>query len=187
MVAIAGPPGAGKSTAAEKINQTLTLKQVRSRMVTMDGFHLDNAILQEKNLLERKGAPETFDVAGFIHLVRRLNTGEDDIYIPKFDREKDIAIAGADQVTLADRVLVVEGNYLLLNQKPWQKLHDLWDTTIFINPGFDVLEERLTRRWKDHGLDPVEAHKRASGNDLKNAQTVVEYSRQADFSFAKLN
>jgi pantothenate kinase len=187
VVAIAGPPGAGKSTAAAKLNKKLALQKVRSRIVTMDGFHLDNTILQERNLLNRKGAPATFDIAGFTHLIKRSTSGEDNIIIPKFDREKDIAIAGAEEVTLQDQVLIVEGNYLLLNRQPWVNSQDEWDATIFINPGMDILEERLIRRWLSYGLDPVEARKRASINDLKNAQTVLECSRVAAFSFANLN
>jgi len=187
VVAIAGPPGAGKSTAAVKLNKKIALQKVRSRIVTMDGFHLDNTILQERNLLNRKGAPATFDIAGFTHLIKRLTSGEDNIIIPKFDREKDIAIAGAEEVTLQDQVLIVEGNYLLLNRQPWVNLQDEWDATIFINPGMDILEERLIGRWLSYGLDPVEARKRASINDLENAQTVLEYSRAAAFSFANLN
>ena len=187
IVAVAGPPGAGKSTAASELNKSIALQKIRSCIVTMDGFHLDNTILRERNLLDRRGAPATFDAAGFIHLIKRLNRGEDNVVIPKFDREKDVAIAGAQEVTLLDRVLIVEGTYLLLNQQPWANLQDEWNATIFINPGMDILEERLIRRWRSYGLDPVEARKRASINDLKNAQTVVEYSLAADFSFANLN
>ncbi|MCP4183764.1 MAG: phosphoribulokinase [Hyphomicrobiales bacterium] len=187
VVAIAGPPGAGKSTAASKLNKLIALQKIRSRIITMDGFHLDNAILRERNLLDRKGAPSTFDVAGFIYLIKRLNSGEDNIIIPKFDRESDVAIAGVEEVTLQDRVLIVEGNYLLLNNPPWAALQSEWNETVFINPGMDILKERLIRRWLNYGLDPDEARKRATNNDLKNAQTVLECSSAADFSFTNPN
>ncbi len=81
----------------------------------MDGFHLDNRILDARGLRPRKGAPETFDAAGFIHMIRRLAT-EDEVIIPVFDRPRDIAIAGAQVIGATTKIAVVEGNYLLLER-----------------------------------------------------------------------
>ena len=93
IVAIAGPPGAGKTTLAQALRLSLKEKSIQAKIISMDGFHLDNSILAERNLLDRKGAPATFDTAGFIHLINRLTNFEDNVVIPEFDRNKDLSIA----------------------------------------------------------------------------------------------
>ncbi len=179
MIAIAGPPGAGKSTLAEQLKEALVKQSVGARIIPMDGFHLDNVILKERDLLHRRGAANTFDAAGFVHLIRRLGSMEDYIAIPTFDRERDIAIAGAEIISNDDRILIVEGNYLLLNDDPWKQLQEYWSETVFINPGVDILEKRLVERWLDNGLKDAAARERALGNDIPNAHYVLENSGRA--------
>ena len=176
IVAIAGPPGSGKSTLAKQLYEALKEKAVRARVIPLDGFHLDNSILSNRGILARKGAAATFDVAGFANLMMRLSNSENDVVIPVFDRERDVAIAGADVVSATDTVLIVEGNYLLLRDSPWNKFQEFWDETIFINPGLEVLQERLIDRWLEHGLDPERARTRAQCNDIPNARYVIENS-----------
>lgn len=175
LVAIAGPPGAGKSTLAEGLADQIAGAVV----VPMDGFHLDNRVLEARGLLPRKGAPETFDVAGFTALVARLR-GEGEVVIPVFDRSRDIAVAGARVIGPDARVLLIEGNYLLLDEAPWRGLADYWDLTIGIEVPIEVLEARLTQRWHDYGLDEAAARARALGNDIPNARRVVAGSFAPD-------
>ena len=180
IVAIAGPPGAGKSTIAQALLLLLTEKFIQAKIISMDGFHLDNSILAERNLLDRKGAPATFDTAGFIHLMNRLTNFENEVVIPEFDRNKDLSIAGSSIISTKDKVLIVEGNYLLIEEEPWTELKKTWDQTIFINPGMDTLKQRLLNRWLRHGLNIQNAKKRTLNNDLPNARYILEKSSDSD-------
>jgi len=178
LIAIAGPPASGKSTLAADLVAQLGPTAV---LVPMDGFHLDNRILDARGLRARKGAPETFDAAGFVHMIGRLAT-EDEIAIPVFDRTRDIAIAGAQIVGPDTDTAIVEGNYLLLNASPWDMLHPLWDLSVFLNVPESELTTRLIRRWLDHGLSARDAETRARANDLPNAVLIIENSVTADIS-----
>jgi pantothenate kinase len=175
LIAIAGPPGAGKSTLAAALADQVA----GAAVVPMDGFHLDNMVLEQRGLLARKGAPESFDAAGFLNMVTRLKRGEE-VVIPVFDRARDIAIAGARVIGPEQRVLLIEGNYLLLDRAPWNGLAGCWDLTIGIEVPLPELEARLVQRWRDHGLMQAAAVARAMGNDIPNAQLVVAGSVSAD-------
>lgn len=145
----------------------------------MDGFHLDNVLLRQRGLENRKGAPETFDAAGFIRFVERLGV-EPHVVLPAFDRARDIAVAGAAEIESMARIAVVEGNYLLLQDPPWDRLAPLWDLSIFLDVPEKELERRLIRRWRDHGCDEAAAQTRAQSNDIPNARRVVSGSAGAD-------
>jgi fructokinase len=178
-VAVAGPPGAGKSTLAAALVDRLNRDRPVAALVPMDGFHLDNAVLDARGLRARKGAPETFDALGVLRMVERL--GRDaDVVIPGFDRARDIAIAGAAIVGPACRIAVVEGNYLLLDEAPWRDLRPLWDLSVMLSPPVEVLRARMIERWLTHGHDPAVAEARAMGNDIPNALRVIGGSLPAD-------
>lgn len=174
LVALAGPPGAGKSTLAAALVSRLGQG---ARAVPMDGFHYDDAVLTARGLRSRKGAPETFDVQGFLHLLGRLRT-EEEVAIPLFDRNLEISRAGADVVTAADRILLVEGNWLLLDEAPWNAAQ--YDLTVRIDVPEAELVRRLLDRWAHHGKTPEAARAWIDGNDLPNIRRAIHGSRAAD-------
>ncbi|MEM1377581.1 MAG: nucleoside/nucleotide kinase family protein [Pseudomonadota bacterium] len=180
IIAIAGPPGAGKSTLASAIYDTMADRKLHAALVPMDGFHLDNSILQKSGYLDRKGAEFTFDANGFVHLIKRIRASEDNVIYPIFDRDRDLAIAGAGVVSKSVDIVLVEGNYLLLRQRPWQSLQPMFDLTIMLRPPLEELRRRLTQRWVDLGFDEQQAITKAEMNDIANAHTVIDQSLAAD-------
>jgi len=174
LTALAGPPGAGKSTLAAAL---VTALGEGARAVPMDGFHYDDGLLIRRGLRDRKGAPETFDAAGFLHLLQRLRV-EDEVAIPLFDRDLEISRAGADVVGPEDRLLVVEGNWLLLDEAPWNAAR--YDLTVFIDVPEAELDRRLVARWAHYGKTPEQARAWIDGNDLPNIRRCIAGSRRAD-------
>lgn len=176
LTALAGPPGSGKSTLAAGLVAALG---AGAKAVPMDGFHYDDRVLIARGARDRKGAPDTFDAQGFFHLLRRLRV-EDEVAIPLFDRDLEISRAGADIVVAADRLLVVEGNYLLLNEAPWDQAAALFDLTVWIDVPEAELDRRLLARWAHYGKSPDAARAWIDGNDMVNIRRVTEGSRPAD-------
>ncbi|MDC0948811.1 nucleoside triphosphate hydrolase [Gammaproteobacteria bacterium] len=185
LVAIVGPPAAGKSTISDQFCESLNRLSGREAavVVPMDGFHLDNALLEAAGTIDRKGAPWTFDVDGFASLLQRIRQPISDqpVLAPLFDRAADLSRASARAIQPWHRFVIVEGNYLLLDESPWSGLHGLFDTSVSLDVALEVLEQRLVQRWLDHGLDGDAARRRAEHNDLPNARRVLSHSRTADF------
>lgn len=175
IVAIAGPPAAGKTTIARRVVDALP----GAALLQMDGFHLDNAILSARGLLSRKGAPDTFDLPGLRHLLTRLRA-EPLVYGPSFDRDRDVSVGSSVVFDETTRVVVVEGNYLLLDAPGWRELQSNWDLSIFVKACHATLEKRLIDRWLEQGLAQSEAVQRVESNDLKNAELVLRSSHPAD-------
>lgn len=172
LAAIAGPPGSGKSTLAEAVVARLVDDGIDAVLMPMDGFHLDNRLLEPRGLLPRKGAPETFDFGGFSATLGRVRS-EPSVILPVFDRSREIAIAGAEEIRPETTHVVVEGNYLLLDEDPWRGLAGMWDFSAFIAVEAAELERRLLRRWRRYGYDEAEARTKALGNDIPNAHRVL--------------
>ncbi len=180
MVAIAGPPASGKSTTAAGLRDELVAMGETAVVVPMDGFHLDDIILNARGHRPRKGAPFTFDVAGFETLLKRIRSGEPEIFIPVFDRSLELSRNAADIVEAKTRIILIEGNYLLLNKAPWNRLRNLFDFAIFLDVPIAELERRSIQRWLDHGFDMDYAVNWIAGNDLPNMKEVIANSGGAD-------
>jgi len=177
LIAIAGAPGSGKSTLAEDLAHQLG---PTAAVMPMDGFHLDNDALHAMDLFHRKGAPETFDADGFVSLIKRLRD-KDTVPYPTFDRDADRTVPDGGQINETTRIVLVEGNYLLLNQSPWDSLAGLFDMTVRLVVDHETLAARLITRWIDHGLSPENARDRALGNDMVNVRYVDAHSFDPDY------
>ncbi len=180
LVGLAGPPAAGKSTLAEALRDGLLARGESAEILPMDGFHLDNGILAERGILPRKGIPETFDGRGFVDIVHALKRGDDEVFVPVFDRSRELAINAARAISHETRFVLAEGNYLLLKDAPWDRLDGVFDFTIFVGPPYAVLEERLRRRWMSYDLPEDQIGWKLYGNDLPNGKRILQNSRPAD-------
>jgi pantothenate kinase len=178
VVAVAGPPGVGKTTFACELVEQLSLDSAVH--VPMDGFHYDNVVLDRRNLRDCKGAPETFDYPGFRMLMQRIRSREEEIAIPVFDREADLSRGSAQLIERGVKFIIVEGNYLLLNEEPWCELSAYFDFSVFLDAPQDELARRLTTRWTKLGLSHEATEMQITRNDLPNADRIRAASRGAD-------
>lgn len=183
IVAIAGPPASGKTTLAAELARRLNAQKCETSVVPQDGFHLDNQVLEARGDLARKGAPHTFDGAGFVHTMRRLKERVD-VAVPVFDRTRDLAIAGARIIPARAEVIIVEGNYLLFDDAPWFNLAPIWTLSVRLEVPMDELRSRLIQRWLHHGLSAPAAKRRAETNDIPNAQSVIDKALPATLTLA---
>ena len=172
LVGIVGKPGAGKSTLSAYLLQELKSSEVT--VVPMDGYHLSNAVLQELGRADRKGAPDTFDVAGFASLLQRIRTEKSvDVYYPVFDRAIEESIAAQGVVTQETKIVIVEGNYLLHDTGGWEAIADLLDEIWFIDVDDEKRLERLIARHIAYGKSPADAQSWSRGSDEVNARTIA--------------
>lgn len=186
VVAIAGPPGGGKSTVSEALVARLEAGDPgRSAVLPMDGYHFDDRVLVARGLHHRKGAPDTFDVGGLRHMLARLRRDdEEEVAVPVFDRDIEIARAGARIIGRGVRTIVVEGNYLLLGEAPWSTLRPAFDLTVLVSVPEPELRRRLTARWEGYRLSPEAVAAKVDGNDLPNGRRVMAASVAPDLLFA---
>jgi pantothenate kinase len=182
LLGLVGPPGAGKSTlAAALLAEFASVAQV----VPMDGFHLANVELERLGRRARKGAPDTFDSAGYVALLRRLLAQADDeiVYAPEFRREIEEPIANAIPVFARTQLIVTEGNYLLLDEGPWAEVKGLLDEIWYVDIDDALRVERLTQRHERFGRSAEEAAAWVAGTDEPNARLIEASRARASFLF----
>jgi pantothenate kinase len=145
LLGLVGPPGGGKSTLAQALLAALPGRAV---VVPMDGFHLANAELSRLGRAERKDAPDTFDSAGYVTLLRRLKAQQVDeiVYAPEFRREIEEAVAGAIAVEPRIPLVITEGNYLLLGGAHWARVREQLDEVWFVGTDDELRRDRLVQR-----------------------------------------
>ena len=173
VLGIAGAPASGKSTLA-----ALLLTEVERHRpggavgVGMDAFHIGHRILVRRGQTAIKGAPETFDAVGYLHLLRRIRTEAGTVYAPEFDREIEDSLAHVVEVGPEVGLVVTEGNYLLLGVPPWDGVRELLDEAWFVHLDDTERQRRLVARHRRHRHDQADAEARTFGNDERNAQLV---------------
>ncbi len=178
LLGIVGAPGAGKSVFAAAVVDALAGAAV---LVGMDGFHLAQAELDRLGRAERKGAPDTFDAAGYVALLRRLRDGQDEVvYAPRFDRALEEPVAGAVAVPRSVPLVVTEGNYLLHDGDGFAPVAGLLDACWYVEVDEGLRVERLVARHVAYGRSEVQARGRALGSDQRNADVIVAGRARAD-------
>ncbi|WP_307872852.1 nucleoside/nucleotide kinase family protein [Paractinoplanes ovalisporus] len=182
LIGLTGPPGAGKSTISELLVSGLDeLLPGQVALVPMDGYHLAQSAIERMGLADVKGAPETFDGAGYVALLQRLRLETDTtVYAPEFRREIDDAVAAAVAVPPRVRVIITEGNYLLLDTAPWTQVRTLLDEAWYVELDDGTRIDRLVERHVRFKDDPVTAERRARGSDQRNADLVARSKNRAD-------
>ena len=182
LVAIAGPPGAGKTTLAADLAEALAGEGVPSAVVPMDGFHLANVELARLGNADRKGAPDTFDSLGYAALLRRLRDGSELVYAPAFDHILNEPVAGSIPIAPSVQVVVTEGNYVLL----WPSARELFDLTVYVD--VESASERvrgLIERQIAKGLTPQAAEEWVYRSDEANARLIATTAYLADVTLTR--
>ena len=190
LLGITGSPGAGKSTLADRVlrrwNEGVDGKSFgHAVIVPMDGYHLSNEELEQLGLLHLKGIPETFDAKGFVEKLALIRSNPNNIhYCPRFDRSIEASIPNDIAVPTNANLVIVEGNYLLLDSEPWSNLKQLFDASWFIEADDSILIPRLLKRHEEGGKSSEQARKKVDSTDLPNARLIEESKILADKIFS---
>ena len=181
ILGIVAPPGAGKSTLAAALAEALG---AQAQVVPMDGFHLANAELQRLGRAHRKGAPDTFDADGYCNLLHRLRhqAAGETVYAPAYHREIEEGVAGAIAVQTDTRLIITEGNYLLLDDGPWASVRDLLDEAWYLDVDDTLRQTRLLARHMRFGRSREDALAWIAGTDEPNARQIARSRPRAHWT-----
>ena len=180
LLGIAAAPGAGKSTLAEGLQQALG---AAVQVVPMDGFHLAQVELERLGRAQRKGAPDTFDAAGFVQLLQRIRQQQpgETVYAPTFRRDLEEPVAGAIAIEASTRLVITEGNYLLLEDGAWAGVRAALDEAWYLDTPPAVRAQRLLERHMRFGRSQAEALAWIASTDEPNAQRIAASRHRADW------
>lgn len=181
-IGLAGGPGTGKSTlAAELVTMLNATHPGSAQLVPMDGFHIKHAKLEAMGQVDYKGAPHTFEGAEFVNFLHRLKMAQVEVSGPGYSRKIEDVVENAFSVPPAVRVLVVEGNYLLLPEGPWAGVRSLLDYAVFVDVPRDIVKARLLKRHAEEGLFSEERNRaHIERTDLPNYDLVCLSQDRAD-------
>jgi pantothenate kinase len=185
LLGITGPPGAGKSALAHALAASVLDRGGRTAALVapLDGFHLSDERLDSLGLLSLKGAPQTFDGRAFVGHLRRLRDDPGTTVLwPDFDRSAERTVPDAISITASTRLLITEGNYLLLQQPPWHEVRELLDQVWYLDVPADILRRRLIERAMAYGRSEDDAVRHVDESDLRNAQLVARAKHLADLT-----
>lgn len=187
LLGVAGIPGSGKSTFASQLLSFIDeLRPNVTRLVPMDGYHLSNEKLKEAGLSSRKGSPETFDAQAYVALLQQAQLVDSNLHFPMYDRKQHTAVLRDDTKSKIDsqiRIVLTEGNYLLLRKTPWYTLRHVLDQCWFLHTDPEVAERWLINRHVQGGRSEQEARQRYDHNDGPNSYEILSDSREPDMIF----
>jgi pantothenate kinase len=181
-IGLAGGPGTGKSTlAAELVTMLNATHPGSAALVPMDGFHMKHAKLEAMGQVDYKGAPHTFEGAEFLSFLHHLKAAKEPVSGPLYSRKIEDTVEHAFTVQPEVRILIVEGNYLLLTEGPWAGVKAALDYAVFIDVPRDIVKARLLRRHGEEGLFTEERNRaHIERNDLPNYDLVSQSQDRAD-------
>jgi pantothenate kinase len=185
MLGICGAPGAGKSTLAEWIVSEWNKQEPNTAvLVPMDGYHLSNESLEEKSLLQLKGIPDTFDAVSFVDKLDKIKKNPRETHFcPRFERSIEASIQDAISVNSTHRLVLTEGNYLLLDKEPWSRIREILDEVWMIEAEEELILPRLLARHQAGGKTADAALAKVNSTDLPNARLVAQSGTKANRRF----
>ncbi|MFD7073966.1 nucleoside/nucleotide kinase family protein [Nocardioides sp. NPDC059952] len=178
VLGIVGPPGAGKSTLAERLRDQLNESGDVAVVAPMDGFHRSNGDLDAIGARARKGEPETFDAERYVEALRQVR-GRERVEWPTFSRVIDEPVPGGVVID-GESIVITEGNYLLLDEGPWKDVRGLLDEAWFVDVPDEILVPRLLERFLAGGRSREKAEAKITRSDLRNAALVRATRDRAD-------